>query len=306
MNQIEPNPYVYTKEIKNAEIFAGRQRELEIIAGELSNLAGGQTMRTLALTGVPRIGKTSILLRIVEMCDKKRIFPVIVNVQAKHAENPWEFWYEVYKSIIAEAQNKGAIDADPAGSLKFWKVFKNGNKNGRKECHLLFEEEYSKYKSGSIVTKNPDESFINRDMALIMEDIVLSKKFIGMILMFDEAQKLQEFKESRYIKEYLRNIFISNMEKVGLIFSGLERLGEIFVGDNEAFNGRGHTIPVTNFTLPSDIRQCAIQPLKKQERKLMSPMTVDYIALLGRGMPNYIRLICYAIWPAPRNYDHLK
>ena len=138
-------------------------------------------------------------------------------------------------------------------------------------------------------------------MTLIMEDIVLSNKFIGMILMFDEAQKLQEFKESRYIKENLRNIFISNMEKVGLIFSGLERLGEIFVGTNEPFNGRGHTIPVRNFTLASDIRQCAIQPLKKHEGKLMSPMTIDYIALLARGMPNYIRLICFAIYERYRN-----
>ena len=191
MSQIKATPYVYTKEVKNAELFAGRERELEIIAGELSNLAGGQTMRTLALTGVPRIGKTSILLRIVEMCDKKGIFPVIVNVEDKHAENPWEFWYEVYKRIIVEAQKKGLIDSNPAESITFWKNFKNGNKNGRKECHLSFEEEYSKYKDGSIVTKNPDESLISRDMTLIMEDIVLSNKFIGMILMFDEAQKLQ-------------------------------------------------------------------------------------------------------------------
>ncbi|MFC1968170.1 hypothetical protein ACFLVX_02115 [Chloroflexota bacterium] len=292
MSQIKTNPYVYTKEVINEELFAGRERELESIAGELSNLEGGQTMRAIALTGVPRIGKTSILLRIVEMCDKKGIFPVIVNVEDKLAENPWEFWYEVYKRIIIEAQKKGVIDSNPAESITFWK----NNKNGRKECHLSFEEEYSKYKNGSIVIKNPDELLVSSDMALIMEDIVLGNKFLGMVLMFDEAQKLQEFTESKYIKENLRNIFISNMEKVGLIFSGLEKLGGIFVGPNETFRGRGHTIPVGNFTLASDIRKCAIQPLEEQERKLMSPMTLDYISLLSRGMPNYIRLICYAIY----------
>ena len=293
MNSTKANPYVYTKEVTDADLFTGREYELESMNRELSNFADGGSMRNLALTGVQRVGKTSVLLRIVEMCDKKGIFPVIVTIEEKYAKDPWEFWCVVYKEIIAEATKKGIVDSKPGESLTFWRYVSEDEK---KECHLLFEEEYSKYKMGAIAIKNPDESLIHRDMSLIMRDIILDKKFKGMVLMFDEAQKLQEFQESRDIKESIRNIFTSKIEKVGLIFAGLERLGKMFTEQNEPFNGRGHIIPIKNFTSMSDIRKCALQPLQTEERKMMSPMTIDYIALLSRGMPNFVRLICYAIY----------
>ena len=37
MNSIKANPYVYTKEVTDAELFAGREYELETIDRELSN-----------------------------------------------------------------------------------------------------------------------------------------------------------------------------------------------------------------------------------------------------------------------------
>lgn len=289
------NPFEYIREITDRNIFAGRRYELEAIDQELSNFVAGKAMRTTALIGPPRVGKTSILLRIAEICETKEIFPVLIELETLHTENPWEFWFKVFFEILSKAKNKGIVQLHASKPLTFWFADEEGNA-GSKDRHLLIEEQYESYAKGIIKTKTPSEAAVEHDLKLLMQGVVFKKNYKAILLMFDEAHKLQESKQPRLIKESLRNLFLSKLDRAGLIFAGYENLGNIFVGSNEPFNGRGHNIPVTNFTMIEDIRKCALLPLDKEDRLLMSPMTIDYIALLSRGMPNFIRMICYAIY----------
>lgn len=295
MNMNKANPFEYTREVTDPNIFAGRRYELEAIDQELSNFVAGKAMRTTALIGPPRVGKTSILLRIAEICETKEIFPVLIKLETLHTENPWEFWFKVFFEILSKAKDRGIIRLDASKPLIFW-LADEEDKVGSKERHLLIEEQYESYTKGVIKTKTPSEITVEHDLKLLMQDVVFRENYKAILLMFDEAHKLQEKEDSKLIKEGLRNLFLSKLDRAGLIFAGYEKLGNIFVGVNEPFNGRGHNLPVTNFTMIEDIRQCALSPLDKEERVLMSPMTIDYIALLSRGMPNFIRMICYAIY----------
>lgn len=295
MHMNKANPFEYIREITDPNIFAGRRYELKAIEQELSNFAAGKAMRTTALIGPPRVGKTSILLRIAEICETKKIFPVLIELETLHTEDPWEFWFKVFFEILSKAKNKGIVQLHASKPLTFRFADEEDNA-GPKDRHLLIEEQYESYAKGIIKTKTPSEAAVEHDLKLLMQSVVFKKNYRAILLMFDEAHKLQESKQSRLIKESLRNLFLSKLDRAGLIFAGYEKLGNIFVGNNEPFNGRGHNIPVTNFTVIEDIRECALSPLDEEDRLLMSPMTIDYIALLSRGMPNFIRMICYAIY----------
>jgi tetratricopeptide (TPR) repeat protein len=97
------------------------------------------------------------------------------------------------------------------------------------------------------------------------------------------------------VKQQLRNI-IHSVANCGIVFAGETRLAHMFTDASEPFYGQANVIPLGNFIDLDDVAECVLLPLEEDELKLMSPMTINYIARLSRGKPNQIRLICSSIY----------
>jgi AAA+ ATPase superfamily predicted ATPase len=79
---LKPNPYDYINEVTDPNQFAGREEELAIIEEEISRLAGANPIiPVLALIGDRRVGKTSLMLRVRELCDELNTLAVCVIVR---------------------------------------------------------------------------------------------------------------------------------------------------------------------------------------------------------------------------------
>lgn len=95
------NPYDWTNPVLDPKLFAGREAELEGIKGEISKLASeNPIVPMIGLLGERRVGKTSMLFRISEMCEKMLLLPVEVCVDDMMAKDPWEFWQEVFSNLL--------------------------------------------------------------------------------------------------------------------------------------------------------------------------------------------------------------
>lgn len=128
-----------------------------------------------------------------------------------------------------------------------------------------------------------------------LEKIIKAFKEVGydgLILILDEAHVLLD---SQGIKQQIRNT-IQKLANCGIVFAGETKLGHMFTNPSEPFFGQANVIPLGNFIVQDEVVQCALLPLKEDEIKLMSPMTIQYIATLSRGKPNQIRLICSSIY----------
>ena len=72
------SPYDWRRPVSDPRIFAGRTVELEIIYRSLqSMLATLPVLPSIAISGERRVGKTSLLNRVVEKCQSLHLLPLI-------------------------------------------------------------------------------------------------------------------------------------------------------------------------------------------------------------------------------------
>lgn len=288
------NPYVYLHEIKERSIFAGRREQISIIEKEISNFVNGQPLRTMAIVGRRRIGKTSLLYRIIDLCKENKVIPVIFEIKDQHIKDQWQFWYELLGKIISSCAEMGILQHDLIKPLTFWE--QNGDNRGNTtSCHLRYEQYYEDHNKSEKGFTYPSVDIIGNDIKSIIDDYVSISGHKGIIIIFDEAQIVQKYKEGIDIKQTLRDL-ISRETRMGLVLAGLENLGTMFTVYEDPFYQRGHLIPLENFKQTNEIIECILLTLNDDEKKLVSTMTVNYISHLSQGMPNFIQLICFAIY----------
>ena len=114
------NPYVYLHEIKEGSVFAGRRDQISIIKKEISNFVNGQPLRTMAIVGRKRIGKTSLLYRIIDLCKENKVIPVVFEIKDQHIKGQWQFWYELLGKIMSSCAEMGILQYDLMKPLTFW------------------------------------------------------------------------------------------------------------------------------------------------------------------------------------------
>jgi hypothetical protein len=289
------NPYDWTRPIADPALFAGRQEELSTIIEEIMRLKGEKPIQsTIALTGERRVGKTSLLRRIEEKCDKESLKAFLIPVDDRMANDNWEFWHEIFSVLLQTAVQEGIVLRQVAG---FHVQATEPSKRPRPPIlkDLWLPKAYLLHLSTSSSESLPTYVIQND-----LEKITAAFEQIGyqgFVLMLDEAHNLLSALE---IKQQLRNM-IERPGKWSLVFAGETALGNMFTDSSEPFFGQANVIPIRNFVSLDDIAECAVLPLSDAEIKLMNPMTINYLARLSRGKPNQIRLICSSIY---KRYMH--
>jgi hypothetical protein len=300
-NTAKTNPYDWINPVTDPQLFAGRKQELSTIQEEILRLKGKQPVKPIiVLTGERRVGKTSLLRRVQENCEQQSLKAILIPIDDRVSQNSWDFWHEVFVGLVLAARNLDIEVKDKRIEPMGFKTQAAEPSEASKSPiidNLLFAREYLIHLQTS--GTQPPSIFSIQDFFDKFTEGFRQKGYEGFMLILDEAHVLLK---SQTIVQQLRNA-IQGPGKCGIVFAGETILGRMFTDPSEPFYGQAHVVPVRNFIGADDIAECALLPLSDDELKLMSPMTIDYIARLSRGKPNQIRLICSSIY---KRYMHRK
>lgn len=284
--QHKTNPYDYISPVSDRRLFAGRKDELAKINEELGNLKGQPPIPpVIALSGERRVGKTSILCRIEELCSAENIVTTRIALTESAVSDPWSFWKIVFDSILDSLRIQSIFlpteKHSPIGFIETQSTDPCGEP-------LRFPSHYA---TERLVGAPLTSTFVINDIELIAKH-TLEKGFAGIVLLLDEAHLLVDINE---IQQQLRDS-VGQVRRIGIVFAGEPKIGRMFTDDTNKFFHGGKILQVLNFQNIDDVAKCAISPLADEEKLLMSPMTIDYLARLSQGKPNQIRLICNSIY----------
>ena len=181
-----PNQYDWINPVHNRKLFAGRKEELSKIMDELIRVKGEESITPIiTITGVRRIGKTSLLLRIEEKCKDYLLKSIIIPIEEGRLQNSWEFWDEIFSGLLLSAQKEGAdISVKRMGTMGF-----TSEQPKSKSSHppaiddLLFPSACRLYLSGA-QTELPSY-IIQNDFEIIVK-LFRRLGYEGLILIFDE------------------------------------------------------------------------------------------------------------------------
>jgi hypothetical protein len=289
---VKINPYDWINPIDDPKLFAGRKEELAKIMAEILRIKEKTKITPIvAITGERRVGKTSLLLRIEENCQNHQIKSVIIPIEETRVENSWEFWTEIFNGLFIAAANEGINITGPQ-KMPMGFVPAEGNPTPVQQLALnglMFPKEYEFYLAGA--RAQPSTFIIRNDFQKIIKAFE-QVGYEGLVLILDEAHILLD---AHGIKQQIRNT-IQKVANCGIVFAGERTLAHMFTNPSEPFYGQANVIPLGNFIDLDDVGECAVLPLRDDELKLMSPMTIQYISRLSRGKPNQIRLICSSMY----------
>ena len=294
----QQSPYDWKFPVKDRELFAGRNDELEIINNEIERLASERSVPPiLAIIGERRVGKTSLLLRMEEICKEHSIVPIRVSIEDPLATDSWEFWHEVFSRLLIAANEAGIkIIGKDIGGMGFGYLTPTVQQQRQSTPpaldidNLWFHRVYRDYPNRS-TSPAPATYIIENELKEIVSCFSeLGRK--GILFIFDEAHRLLD---SKPIMQQLRQV-IQRISRCGIVFSGESSMERLFNDPNADFFEQANFITLKNFVNQTDIIACSLLPLEESEQSLMSPMTIDHIARLSQGKPNLIRLICDAIY----------
>ena len=250
-----PNPYIVGTPLQNPKVFFGRQTALNFA---VENLSAGEQNNALIFFGQRRVGKSSILYRLMET-------PLA----------------ESY--LFAYIDCQGFADADTASLL--YKICDEINKSATKRQIILESPDIQAFKS---------DPFLALDAYLDRIEPLLGTKRVA--LMFDEYEfleyKVKEGRVSSQIFNKLRNLIQHRNQRFAFIFVGTHQLTEL-TGDywSILFNiALYHEIGPLS---PEAARALVIEPVKGYIR--YDELAVDKILRATGLHPYFIQVTCRLI-----------
>jgi Cdc6-like AAA superfamily ATPase len=278
------NPYDWINPVGNKAVFAGRSEEISKIMEELEKLKGETRINpAIAVIGERRVGKTSLLRRLEENCAQHSLLSLTVNVDDRMATDVWEFWKEIFYALLSAAHAVG-IELVQNQTRPMGFVVKERPTSPRSTRLLIDDLKFITVYHIHLATPGSvtlSYQIIKGDLDTF-HDKFTNAGYNGVVLMLDEAHNLLN---ATHVKQHLRNI-IQQTSGYGLVFSGDTTLGRLFTDTSEPFFGQANVVRLDNFIKINDIAECALLPLDQAELKLISPMTINYLAKLSRGKPN--------------------
>lgn len=288
------NPYDWINPVVDPGLFAGRKEELATIEEEIARLAAAKPIVPMvAVIGERRVGKTSLLRRVEGICQEHHLRAVQMSLEDTSATDAWEFWHELFSRLIIAARDVGiSLPPDTEKHMGFPTTARQAGDQAKQAVirDLWFPSAYEMHFSTSGSMKLRDY-IVQHDLNEFTKAF-LEAGYQGVLLMLDEAHLLINAQET---KQQIRHT-VQETGRCGVICAGESRLAIMFTDPSEPFFGQARVVSLRNFTNVDDVAECALLPLSNDERKLMSPMTVDYLTRLSQGKPNQIRLICYSIY----------
>jgi len=184
-----PNPYIAGTPVRNEKVFFGRREALNFV---IENLSSGTQNNVLIFFGQRRVGKSSILYRLMETKLK-----------------------DEYVFVYIDCQGFGEVDT----SGLFYKICNSIYREVKKQNLAVERPDRETFKA---------HPFAELDTYLDAVEVALEEKHLS--LMFDEYEfleyKVKEGKVSPEIFNKLRNL-MQHRSKLAFIFAGTHRLTEL-------------------------------------------------------------------------------
>jgi len=289
------NPYDFANPVSDADLFVGRESELEEINYYLDQAIAAPNPINIAMLGKRAAGKTSLL----NMCDieaKKRGFCTVrIDLDEGDAKTQLGFFYKLFDSLFQAACKFGAFGGKKGKTFDTYLDIVTTYKipDEKTFCPFVFPIQYAKAFGSENYNVQLSDNLFKMDLVEVQSEV--NKPII---LLFDEVNVLSG---NRIYLEKLRNIFM-NIRGYMLVFIGTPDLfpvmDEIFSPIVRQFK----KINVGEFEDKEDTKECIRKPLVALDIKpeeifdFETYRDVSEIHNISGGRPYEIQLICHVLF----------
>lgn len=256
------NPYTFGVPVRGEANFFGREEELQLIFNTLTNVPYGQK-QDMAVVGPRRIGKSSLLYRLVDLLREDSDFiPAYLDIQFIKPQTTRNLFMEILSKIRQAYQQAGFPNKLPT---------------------------FATLGSDFIP---PDMAFFTfkADMENLSEAIV-TYNLPRLVLMFDEVEVLLDF-EGQSTLAWFRGL-IQSMYYMVFVVAGSDRLYSLTQDYGSPFFNIFKIVPLSPLT-DSGARQLVEEPAA-DIGMIISPDQVNKILRYAGNTPYFIQAITHHI-----------
>lgn len=289
MVQSHSNPFDFEKPVKDLSLFAGRKEELEEIKYYLDLMTGEKpSYHNLSIIGHRAAGKTSMLNMIQHITETKGLLAVKISLNNQTSENEILLFKEIFDGIMTAGAEKGMFGGITGNIYKlFRKVIDTLDMEA--EIPLLYGTAY-------IGTKKHGDTSISQqvlihDLKKLFEE-AKDNKINGIVLLFDECDLLGQ---NQTLLQKIRNV-INEVNGYTFIFSGTEKMFPVMDDTFSPLPRSFKRINIENFKKPEETKECIINRLSENEKKLISDATISEIHSITNGSPYEVQLISHFMY----------
>ncbi|VAW16213.1 hypothetical protein MNBD_BACTEROID05-1096, partial [hydrothermal vent metagenome] len=265
------NPFAYGKEV-SGENFWNREKEIKELCRDIVN---GQNV---IIFSQRRFGKTSLIKEVFNVCQRKGILTIYVDLYPVLAE---EEFVCTYAKAVAETM-LGTLEKQLKKVVGFFQKIQPSfsvGEDGNMVCNVAINKQ---------------------DFVPALEDVLASveryakSKNKKVAVCFDEFQQIGQFKTDR-IEKIMRSI-IQKQKNVAYIFMGSKKhlIFDMFNNSHRPFYRSGKSFPLEKIEgkkLCSFIKDKFINSKKDIQDEL-----IEKIVDICEGHPYYIQYLCHITW----------
>lgn len=265
------NPFAYGKEVSGGN-FWNRKKEIKELYRDIIN---GQNV---IIFSQRRFGKTSLIKEVFNVCQRKGILTIYVDLYPVLEE---EGFVCTYAKAVAETM-LGNLEKQLKRVISFFQKIQPSfsvDKEGKMACSV---------------------SITKQDFVPALEDVLASveryakSKNKKVAVCFDEFQQIGQFKTDR-IEKIMRSI-IQKQKNVAYIFMGSKKhlIFDMFNNSHRSFYRSGKSFPLEKIEekkLCSFVKDKFINSKKSIQDKL-----IEEIVNICEGHPYYIQYLCHITW----------
>ncbi|MGM0568728.1 MAG: AAA family ATPase [Elusimicrobiota bacterium] len=265
------NPFVYGKEVAK-ENFCNRTDEINELTRDIEN------SQNVLIFSQRRFGKTSLIKRIYEELDSKRIITLYVDLYPVLTE---EDFVKIYARSVSNIITKGLVRKikDLAGVFKQIRPTVSTDPTGQSTFSVDFKKE---------------------ETLPVIEDVLdslyryINKEGKQAVVCFDEFQQITQLKTDRLEKQ-MRSKFQSH-EQISYIFMGSKKhlIYEAFNNPNRPFYRSVKPFPLKK--IQNEELEIFIKDKFRKNGKKIPDNVINNILTVCESHPYYIQYICHIVW----------